>query len=128
MADVTSETGVFADSDPPFGQAFDDTLRTTGTTGAFSLAYRQRAIRFTGGVEVRATDIRSTTLTTDAPRWQRQLGAWTSSTVHHTVAERGLALVGEMSARVDHNSLTGEPEWLRGGPLPVAVSIRARHR
>lgn len=119
MADITSEVGVFADSDPPFGQAFDDTLRTTGSTGAFSVAYNRNALDFQAGLEARALDIRSTSLATSAPHWQRQLSAWTSSNVRHGFAERGVQLNGELSARVDHNSLLAE------GQVSPRVALQA---
>ncbi|MBC8090231.1 MAG: TonB-dependent receptor [Phycisphaerae bacterium] len=110
LADVTSERGVFADSDPPFGPAFDDTLRTTGSTGAFSLVYDRSTWSLQGGVEARGTDIRSTSLTAGAARWQRQLSAWTSNNVRRPIADGGIDLNAEFGARVDHNSLTADSE------------------
>lgn len=128
--DVTREVGVFADGDPPFGIPFNDTLRATGTTLAASASYSRQSLSVMTGVDMRALDVRSTMVTEDAPHWQRQLGLWASTRSEHLFSHSGVEVNGELSARVDHSSLSDEQEFspraavhATGGRLAATVSL-----
>lgn len=124
LADVTREAGVFADTNPPFGVPFNDSLRTTGTSGAISLDYSRRSVGVMAGADARALDVRSTMLTSDAPHWQRQLGVWASTRAHRDFSSN-VALHGELSARLDHSSLTDEQEFSPRAAIHATSSVLA---
>ena len=104
-ADVTTETGTYIDRMPPFGAAFDDTVRATGITASTSATLATGAAITSMGAEVRTLDITSTMLSESAPHWQRLLGAWGNTRYLTPIARSRFQFDGEVSARIDQNSL-----------------------
>ncbi|MGV3709742.1 MAG: TonB-dependent receptor [Gemmatimonas sp.] len=105
--DVTNETDTYNDHAPPLGQAYHDTIQATGYTFSASTSAGRQAANASMGVEIRALDVSSTMLAPGAPHWQRLDGLWGNTRVSRGMASQ-LTLDAELSARVDHTSLTSD--------------------
>jgi outer membrane cobalamin receptor len=104
--DATQERAMFADSAPPFGTRYDDTVKATGLTASTTVTLGRGATTGSLGGEARSVDVASTMLTDGAPHWQRLLGAWGSYRTTQRIDRAKTELGGEVSARVDEASLT----------------------
>lgn len=118
--DVTNEEGTFIDLTPPFGQAFNDTIKATSVTASTSATVSTDASSASAGSELRTLDISSTMLAAGAPHWQQLLGAWGNTRYSHALLSTGLQLDAELSARVDRNSLDGDVAFSPRGSLRVS--------
>jgi outer membrane cobalamin receptor len=103
LADVSRERAMFADTAPPFGARFDDTVRATGVAGSASASIGHDALSGTLGVDEQSVDVTSNMLADDAPHWQRTTGVWSRLRVAHSATE-ALLLDAELSGRLDKTS------------------------
>jgi outer membrane cobalamin receptor len=104
LADVSRERATYADSAPPFGNRFDDTVRATGISGGASATIGGDALSGTLGVDAQTLDVASSMLEATAPHWQRTTGVWSRLRGEHGVND-GLMLDAELAGRIDHTSL-----------------------
>jgi vitamin B12 transporter len=105
-ADVTRDSGTFVDRSPPFGIAYHDTIAATAATASGSATVGSERSNVATGVELRTLDVSSTTLAANAPHWQSLVGEWASLRSARAVGATAFSWDGELSARVDQNSLT----------------------
>lgn len=104
LADVTRERATFADTAPPFGSRYDDTVRATGLSASGSTTLDLRGVHLSFGGEARSLDVASTMLAPEAPHWQRTLGLWASARTAHRLTD-ALQLDADAAGRVDRTSL-----------------------
>ena len=123
--DVTHEEGTFDDSTPPFGEAFNDTIRATSVNASGSATVSAGETTNAVGAELRTLDISSTMLAPDAPHWQQLLGAWGNTRYSHLLPKSAVQLDVELSARVDHNSLTGDAVFSPRGLIRFSRGVMA---
>ncbi|MEP6781642.1 MAG: TonB-dependent receptor plug domain-containing protein [Gemmatimonadaceae bacterium] len=104
-ADITHEGATFNDATPPFGTAFHDTISATGITASASASLDRENKSAAIGAELRTLDITSTMLAGNALHYQRLVGGWANTRYAHQLAASGIYFNGELSARLDDNSL-----------------------
>lgn len=115
IVSATRERATFRDVHPPFGVAYDDTVRATGVNALSSATIGGESFSALVGAEVRTTDVESTMLEAGAPSWQRVLSAFAGVRGTRAVGISGTRASVDLDARVDESSLAGS-----------AVSPRAR--
>lgn len=128
---VTRERATFRDPNPPFGTAYDDTVSATAVTSSTTATLDGDAISASLGVEVRATDLRSSMLAPSAPHWQRLLGAFGALHGTRTIGAETQAAF-DLGARVDESSLDGSSAFsprvaarLTRGDVSASASLGA---
>lgn len=109
--DAARESGVFVDTTPPFGAAFDHTTTATTLVATSSVTRTWHGVTTAGGVEWRRLGVRANALATGAPTGQTLRGGWLT-------ARRELALRGsawrwfhEGAVRADHSTLLNGVAW-----------------
>jgi outer membrane cobalamin receptor len=117
--DATRERATFVDTAPPFGVRFNDTATATAFTATSIATVSHGASSLSLGGEARGLDVVSTELASDAPHWQRLLGAFGSARASETLND--VLLGGDAGLRVDGTSLGG------GVVVSPRVGVTASH-
>ncbi|HEY4130411.1 MAG TPA: TonB-dependent receptor, partial [Gemmatimonadaceae bacterium] len=104
--DATREHATFADTAPPFGTRYSDTVNATSLTSSANASVEKHGVIGTVGGEARSLDVRTTMLAAGAPRWQSMYGGWATLRTSRDLDERTRADL-EVGARVDETSLIG---------------------
>lgn len=107
-AGAQEQRAAHRDAAPPFGPAYDDTVRVRALTGALGATARLSGATLAAGVELRRTRFDVSTLAAGAPDAQRQAGAWTALRLWRDLdGDVPAARRAELTAalRADRNSL-----------------------
>ncbi|HMI58127.1 MAG TPA: TonB-dependent receptor, partial [Gemmatimonadaceae bacterium] len=105
LADLSHERATFIDPTPPFGPAYDDTIRATGLDASTTATVGSSASSAMLGGELRTLDVSATSLAPGTPHFQRLLAAFGSYHFSHVLASSRLLVAADVSARVDNSSL-----------------------
>lgn len=122
-ANLTHERATFRDPHPPLTTPYDDTVSATAVTSAVTASYDAGDVSTSLGGEVRAIDLRSTTLAPGAPHWQRLLGVFAAAHATRPIGESGWRAAVDVGARVDQSSLDKSEAFSPRASLSVARGI-----
>lgn len=124
LADLSRDRATYADTAPPFGMRFDDTVHATSASGTISGSLGNDRQNGSLGVDLQSLDLRSTMLDSNAPHWQRTVGGWGRARIARQAAS-SLLLDAELSGRVDESSLVAganfSPRLAAGVTTPIAT-------